>query len=110
MLADIIGEVYTKERDMNTLPVNLAKLIKTHKWKLNEISYSWRLKWYLGNTWPQLKSRFMLGESAKKLDTITAQFVYPNTSNDVSPEQIKTVSRNRASFGLHYKQKVNINR
>ena len=106
MLADIIGEVYTKERDINTLPVKLAKLIKTHKWKPNEISYSWRLKLYLSNNWPQLKRSFMLrNKPAQELDTITARFVYPNISSDVSPEQIKTVTRKRASYGLHYKQK-----
>ena len=103
MLADIIGEVYTKERDINTLPVKLAKLIKSHWRKLDEMDHRWRLKYYLGNNWPQLKSRFILGESAQELDTETAQFVHPTTNKGVTPEQVQTVARTRASFGLRYK-------
>ena len=106
----IIEEVYTKQRDMKTLPIRLAKLIKSHWGDLDEVNYRWRLKYYLGNNWPQLKSRFTLGESAQELDTEIAQYVHPATDNGVSPGQINTVARNRASFGLRYKQKVNINR
>ena len=108
MLSLIIEEVYIKQRDINTLPVKLAELIKFRWSKLDEMGHRWRLKYYLGNNWPQLKSRFILGESsAQELDTETAQFVCPNANKGVTPGQIKTVTRNRASFGLRIKQKVN---
>jgi hypothetical protein len=110
MLSLIIEEVYIKQRDMNTLPVKLAKLIKSHWRKLDEMDHRWRLKYYLGNNWPQLKSRFILGESAQELDTETAQLVHPTTNKGVTPGQVQTVARTRASFGLHYKQKVKKNR
>jgi hypothetical protein len=110
MLSLIIEEVYTKQRDINTLPVKLAKLIKSHWRKPKEVGHMLRLKSYFAYCWPQLKRRYIFGESAQKLDTETARFVYPDTSNDVMPEQVQTVARTRAGFGLHYKQKVKENR
>ena len=110
MLSLIIEEVYAKQRDINTLPVKLAKLIKSHWRKPKEVGHMLRLKSYFAYCWPQLKRRYILGASAQKLDTETARFVYPDTSNDVMPGQVQTVARTRASFGLHYKQKVKQNR